>query len=78
MNRPQKPGKHLAGQMNPRDFQSATLAYIAAANARIEGMKALNAKRVSEGYALTYDEDAFFAEAQQLDNLGQQAINLPS
>ena len=49
----------------------AILAGIAAANARIEGMKALNAKRVSEGYALAYDEDSFFYEAQQ-------AINLPS
>lgn len=56
----------------------AILAGIAAANARIEGMKALNAKRVSEGYALAYDEDSFFYEAQQLDNLAQQAINLPS
>lgn len=56
----------------------ATLAHIAAANARIEGMKALNAERQSNGHALAYDEDAFFAEAANLENLAVHVINLQS
>lgn len=48
---------------------AAALAEIAAANARVEGMKAKNLERQEQGYALAYDEDAFFAEAQSLSNL---------
>ena len=55
----------------------SVLAHIAAANARIEGMKAMNAKRESEGFALAYDEESFFAEAQALEILAVHAINLP-
>ena len=51
------------------------LALIAAANARIEGMKAKNAIRESEGYALAYDDEAFFIEAGFLEQLAHQVIN---
>lgn len=55
----------------------AALAHIAAAQARIEGMKALNDERRSNGHALAYDEDSFFAEASQLDSLATHILNLP-
>jgi hypothetical protein len=53
----------------------AIVANIVAAQARIEGMKAKNTERESQGYALAYDEDAFFAEANQLDQLSIEARN---
>lgn len=53
----------------------AIMASIIAAQARIEGMKAKNTERESQGYALEYDEDAFFAEAARLDQLSIGARN---
>ena len=51
------------------------LALIAAANARIEGMKALNAIRESNGHSLAYDEEAFFHEAGLLEIWAMEAAN---
>ena len=59
--------------MTPQTVRAYAL--VVAALARIEGMKALNEKRRSEGYALAYDEDAFFVEAQILENIAMEAIN---
>ena len=56
----------------------AILAHVAAAQARIEGMKAENTERQSNGYALAYDADSFFAEAAQLDQLAIEARNTPN
>lgn len=55
----------------------AALANIAAAQARIEGMKAENIERQEQGHALAYDGDAFFEAAQQLDVLAVHINNLP-
>lgn len=38
-------------------------------SARIEGMKAENAERLSNGYAIAYDAEAFRAEAAELESL---------
>ena len=38
-------------------------------------MKAKNAIRESEGYALAYDDEAFFIEAGFLEQLAHQVIN---
>lgn len=54
---------------------SAT-AEIMAAQARIEGMKALNVVRTSNGHALAYDDDAFFNEAQGLAVLADHVRQL--
>jgi len=51
------------------------LALIAAANARIAGMQTMNAIRESNGHSLAYDEDAFFSEAQQLEQLAIEVHN---
>ena len=53
----------------PFGLSAQVLALIAAANARIEGMKAKNAIRESEGYVLAYDDEAFFIEAGFLEQL---------
>lgn len=50
------------------------LALIAAANARIEGMKALNAVRQADNLALAYDENDFFAEATGLEQIAENII----
>ena len=51
------------------------LALIAASQARVAGMQAFNAERQSNGYALAYDESAFLAESQNLENLAMQVMN---
>ncbi len=51
------------------------LAAIAAANARVAGMQAANTHRIACGHSIAYDEDAFFAEASQLDQLSIEARN---
>lgn len=56
---------------------AATLCFMAAAQARIEGMKAKNAEREADGYALAYDDDAFFTEAAQLEQLAHDCLNQP-
>lgn len=50
------------------------MALIAAAQARIEGMKASNAEREANGYALAYDGDAFFEECRRLELLANEVI----
>lgn len=54
------------------------IAQMHAVNARIEGMKALNTERAANGYALAYDEGAFFAEADELQDIARQVGLLPS
>ena len=61
-------------QQKPIPFRGLGVS-LAAANARIEGMKAKNAIRESEGYALAYDDEAFFIEAGFLEQLAHQVIN---
>jgi hypothetical protein len=53
----------------------AIMANIVAAQARIEGMKAENVKREADGYAPAYDVNAFFVEANLLDQLSIVARN---
>lgn len=55
---------------------AAALAEIAAANARVEGVKAKNLERQEQGHALAYSEDAFWAEAQGLSNLADHLRQL--
>ena len=55
----------------------AALANIAAAQARIEGMKAENARREAEGHDMAHTENDFFEAAHQLDVLAVHIINLP-
>lgn len=54
---------------------AAALLHMVAAQARIEGMKAKNIERQADGYALAYDDDAFFAEAANLEILAQDVLN---
>jgi hypothetical protein len=56
---------------------AATLAFITAAQARIEGMIALNKERESNGYAMAYDDAAFFEEAANLERLAHDCLNQP-
>ncbi|MFZ1181645.1 MAG: hypothetical protein WAN92_09135 [Herbaspirillum sp.] len=51
-----------------------TMALIAAAQARIEGMKATNTERESNGLSLAYDAEAFFAEASSFVELAHEVI----
>lgn len=51
------------------------LLQMAAAQARIEGMKAANQHRVDSGYAQAYSDDAFFSEADLLEQLARDVIN---
>ena len=51
------------------------LALIAAAQARIAGMQALNQHRLSLGQSIAYDEDSFDNEAAGLEQLAQDVIN---
>lgn len=50
------------------------LALIAAAQARIEGMKVANASIDLRAYPPKYDADAFFIEAQQLEYLAASVV----
>jgi hypothetical protein len=52
------------------------LAQIVAAQARIEGMKAANQQRLTEGASIAYDEQAFLSEAAGLEFLAQHLQNL--
>lgn len=56
----------------------ASLAVIAAAQARVAGMQAENQKRAALGQSPAYDEGWFFAEAHQLDNLSIELRNQPT
>jgi hypothetical protein len=51
-----------------------TLALVEASKARIEGMKAENETRLRNGEAPAYGEDAFFIEADVLQQLAIQVI----
>lgn len=53
----------------------AIMAAIAASQARVEAMKVANAVIDLLAYPPRFDEQAFFAEAQALDNLSIQARN---
>ena len=50
------------------------LALIAAAQARIAAMQALNQHRLSLGQSIAYDEEAFYNEATGLEQLAQEVI----
>lgn len=50
------------------------LALIAAAQARIAAMQALNQHRLSLGQSIAYDEEAFCNEATGLEQLAQEVI----
>ena len=54
---------------------AAAMLHMVAAQARIEGMKAKNIGRQADGYALAYDDNAFFAEATNLEMLAQDVLN---
>ena len=49
-------------------------ARIAASQARVEGMKAKNYGRESNGEALAYDSHDFFAEVQLLEQLADEVV----
>lgn len=51
------------------------LALIAAAQARIAGMVAENQLRMTCGNSVYYGEDAFMAEAGQLERIAMEVIN---
>lgn len=55
--------------------QIRALALIAAAQARIAGMQAKNLERDRDGCSLAYDEQAFFEEANTLEQLAIHVIN---
>ena len=48
------------------DYTVKRLALILAVQAEIEGMKALNAERLQDGYAPGYDDKAFYNKAEEL------------
>ena len=48
------------------DYTVKRLALILAVQAEIEGMKASNAERLQNDYALGYDDNAFFDKAEEL------------
>jgi hypothetical protein len=52
----------------------AALANIAAAQARIEGMKSANLLRDQLGESPAYGEDAFNVEAQWLENIARDVL----
>ena len=60
---------------NP-DTHLSIAAKIAASQARVEGMKAKNYERQMNGDAFAYDETDFFAEAQLLEQLADEAVRV--
>ena len=50
------------------------MALIAAAMARIEGMKAANAEREANGDAQAYGADEFFYEAHSLETIARDVL----
>jgi len=48
------------------DYTVKRLALVLAIHAEIEGMKALNAERLQNGYTLGYDDNAFCDKAEEL------------
>lgn len=56
---------------------ASLLAKMYACNARVESMKALNQHRLSLGESIAYDEEAFYNEAQQLEDIARQMAVLP-
>ena len=51
------------------DYTVKRLALILAVQAEIEGMKALNAERLQNGYTPGYNDDAFYDKAEELRTL---------
>lgn len=49
-----------------------TLTFVLATNARIEAMKAENQHRLACGNGISYGEDAFNAQAGELDRLARE------
>lgn len=52
------------------------MAMATALNARLESMKAANQKRLSDGYALAYDESAFAEVEEEMANVIRSQIGL--
>lgn len=48
----------------------ALVAKISAINAEVEGMKAANMERISDGLALAYPESSFVEAASELEKVG--------
>lgn len=44
--------------------------------AEIEGMKALNAERIHDGYTPGYDDAAFFRVGERLEDIEKQLMDL--
>ena len=65
---------HLTHKKEKPNTPLGIAAKIAASQARIEGMKAKNYGRESNGEALAYDSHDFFAEAQLLEQLADEAV----
>jgi hypothetical protein len=59
-------------------MNNETVYYIAriyAIQAEIEAMKAFNTHRLDCGYSIGYEEEAFLAKAQELNNIAEQIQN---
>lgn len=52
------------------------LCNLMAAGSEVEGMKAKNKERESQGYSLAYGEEAFNEKANEMRNIGNEAVNL--
>lgn len=59
-----------------RDWQVPIFIQAQAEVARMEAMKALNKYREMRGDSQAYDEDAFLAVAENLENLARRADDL--
>lgn len=51
-----------------------TFLEVMALNAEIEGMKAENSMRLSQGYTLAYDEHAFYEVAERIRALKESEL----
>ena len=60
------------------NFAASQLVLAYASMARIEAMKVFNAERLANGLAPGYDEQAFGAEADQLERISQNILNAPT
>lgn len=56
------------------EFKEAVVAFGAIQNlvTEVEGMKAMNQSRISNGYALAYDEASFHAVAEEIEGIAGQ------
>lgn len=52
------------------------LADLCACGSEVEGMKAKNKERESQGYSLAYGEEAFQEKANEMRSIGNQAREL--